>query len=235
MSESRPAHILGIGASGRAGRVTESAVRTVLEAAAESAGSTAADTPRFISLSGRTIGGCQGCLRCAGDNRCRVDDDWGEVANAMLEADAIVFGAPSYYGMINALGHACLERTYSFRHRERFLLAGKLGVTVDVGRETAERPVRGYVESMFRSNMMAVVGSVRADGSSQCYTCGYGEDCAVGNVVADHGYLERIEPHHLPPEFEDQPEAVAAATKVGRILGSMLRAGRRTERQGGAS
>lgn len=224
--------ILGISASGREGRVTESAVRAVVEAAAESAGCAAADAPRFISLSGLTIGGCQGCLRCAGDNRCRVNDDWPEVGNAMLEADAIVFGAPSYYGTINALGHACLERTYSFRHRERFLLAGKLGVAVDVGREASERPVHRYIQSMFRSNMMAVVGSARADGASQCYTCGYGEDCAVGNVVADHGYLERIEAHHLPREFDAQPDAVTAARKTGRVLGSMLRAKQQAEQPG---
>ncbi len=133
---------------------------------------------------------------------------------------------------VNALGHACLERTYSFRHRERFLLAGKLGVAVDVGRETDERLVRRHIESMFRSNMMAVVGSTRADGASQCYTCGYGEDCAVGNVVANHGYLERIEPHHLPPEFDAQPEALAAARKTGRVLGSMLHARQQSERRG---
>ena len=224
--------ILGISASGRAGRVTEAAVRTVIEAATESAGIAAAAAPRFISLSGLTIGGCQGCLRCAGDNRCRVNDDWPDIAGAMLEADAIVFGAPSYYGMINALGHACLERTYSFRHRERFLLAGKLGVAVDVGRERDERPVRRHIESMFRSNMMAVVGSTRADGASRCYTCGYGEDCAVGNVVANHGYLERIEPHHLPAEFDAQPAALAAARKTGRVLGSMLRARHQPARPG---
>ncbi|HKJ86783.1 MAG TPA: NAD(P)H-dependent oxidoreductase [Spirochaetia bacterium] len=194
------------------------------------------ETPAFLRSVwvfmpyGSTIGG----LRCAGDNRCRVEDDWPEVASAMLEADAIVFGAPAYYGMINALGHACLERTYSFRHRERFLLAGKLGLAVDVGRDEGDRPVRRFVESMFRSNMMAVVGSARADGSSQCYTCGYGADCAVGNVVATHGYLERIEPCHLPPEFDEQPDAVAAARKAGRVLGSMLR-GRADRSERGAS
>jgi len=44
----------------------------------------------------------------------------------MLVAEAIVFGAPNYYRTINALGHACLERTFCFRHREVFLRAGRV-------------------------------------------------------------------------------------------------------------
>jgi multimeric flavodoxin WrbA len=50
----------------------------------------------------------------------------------MRKADAIVFGAPNYFGRMNALGHACWERTFCFRHREIFSLAGKLGVVISV-------------------------------------------------------------------------------------------------------
>jgi len=146
----------------------------------------------------------------------------------MLAADALVFGAPDYYGMINALGHACLERTFAFRHREVFSLAGKLGVAVAAS-YAHDSPVLAYIERMFRSNMMSVVGSVRVDGYSQCYTCGFGHDCSVGNVVRCHGFLESIEPEHLPPTFEQQPEATARAYQVGRTLGSILGARRRHE------
>jgi multimeric flavodoxin WrbA len=215
MPETSSFRVLGISGSGRSGRITEAAVKTVLSATKEPS--------RFISLSGLTIGGCRACLGCAGDNRCKLDDDWLEIGDAMLAADAIVFGAPAYYGMINALAHACLERTFAFRHRERFLLSGKLGIAIEVGRPVNDRPPHLYIESLFRSNMMVVVRSIRADGYSQCYTCGYGEDCVIGNVVADHGHIDKIEPYHLPPEFDSQEKAVHSAEKAGRILGAMLR------------
>jgi len=206
--------ILGISASGREERVTENAVRAVLESSEE--------PYEFMSLAGRSVSGCRACLGCARDSFCHYEDDWLQIGTAMLEADAIVFGAPAYYGLINALGHAALERTFCFRHRERFRLAGKLGASVAVDR--GSDAVHAFIRQLMESNNMAVVGSVTAAGYSQCYTCGFGHECRVGGVVGAHGVLERIEDHHLPPRFDEQPEAVAAAEKLGGVLGSILRA-----------
>ena len=215
--------ILGISASGREDGITSEVVCAVLEATGEEY--------EFISLAGLQIGGCRGCTRCAADNRCQVMDDWPAIGEKMLAAEAIVFGAPNYYGMINALGHACLERTFCFRHREVFSLAGKLG-----GQDS---PVIAHIEMMFRSNQMAVVGMAYADGFSQCYTCGFGKDCAVGSVVARHGFLDAIEDRHLPPRFAEQERAALRAYKIGKTLGSILRASAasrpRRQRQGGAA
>lgn len=210
--------ILGISASGRPEGVTAEAVRAVLDAAGEEA--------RFISLASKRINGCQACLGCAPDNVCKQEDDWNEVGEAMLAADAIVFGAPDYYGTINALGHACLERTFAFRHRDSFLLAGKLGVSINVD-GGPDSQVRRFIETMMTSNKMAIVGNVAAAGFSQCYTCGYGGTCAAGNVVARHGFVERIEEAHLPPRFSAQESTPGQARRIGRMLGSILRAGRK--------
>lgn len=209
--------VLGISASGRADGITREAVMAVLDATGEET--------RFVSLSGLAINGCTACLGCAGDNVCKQEDDWNQIGRDMLEADAIVFGAPDYYGTINGLGHACLERTFSFRHQERFLLAGKLGVSIQVDGRTGNT-VSSFIEMMMGSNKMAVVGTLGAAGFSQCYTCGYGEHCAVGGVVSRHGYLDKIEESHLPPRFCAQAEAGERALKAGRILGSIVRARR---------
>ena len=207
--------ILGISASGRTKGVTVDAVKAVLEATGEPF--------EFVSLAGKQIAGCRGCVACAADNRCKVGDDWPALGELMLAADAIVFGAPNYYGTLNALGHACLERTFCFRHREVFSLAGKLGVAVAVDSRRDDSPVLAFIHRMMGSNLMPVVGTVRADGTSQCYMCGFGEDCSVGSVVATHGFLECIRDEHRPPRFFEQEEAVQQATKVGKTLGSILR------------
>lgn len=90
---------------------TEELIKYVLEKTGE--------PHEFISLSEKNIQPCRGCVCCAGDNRCVIEDDWAEIRDKMYEADAVVFGAPNYYGSINSLGHAFLERTFSLRHTER--------------------------------------------------------------------------------------------------------------------
>jgi multimeric flavodoxin WrbA len=208
--------IIGISASGREQGITSEVVKAVLEATGE--------PHEYISLAGLQIGGCIGCTRCAADSRCKVEDDWLAIGDKMLAAEAIVFGAPNYYGTINALGHACWERTFCFRHREVFRLAGKLGVAIGVGYEAENLRVMEYIRQMMGHNMMAVVGTVCAAGYSQCYTCGFGQDCAVGSVVRRHGFLDAIEAEHLPPRFAEQEEASFQAYRVGKTLGSILRA-----------
>lgn len=208
--------ILGISASGRKDGVTSEAVKAVLVATGLEY--------EYISLAGKKINGCIGCTRCATDNICKVKDDWNEIGEKMLKAEAIVFGAPNYYGTINALGHACLERTFCFRHRDVFSLKGKLGVVVAVeySRET-QNPVQTFITKMMQSNKIEIVDSATARGYSQCYTCGYGESCSIGNVVKDHGFLAEIKSEHCPPHFIEQEEAVCQTQKVGETLGSILK------------
>jgi len=205
--------ILGISASGRRDGVTGEAVKAVLEASGLEYD--------FVSLAGKRIGGCIGCTCCAADNTCKVQDDWNEIGDKMLRADAIVFGAPNYFGRMNALGHAFWERTFCFRHREVFSLAGKLGVIVGVEYE-GHNKVKPDIEDFMLRNKMVVVESVAAKGYSQCFTCGYGQDCSVGNVVRIHGFIEKIEDKHLPPRFSHQEEAKLQTYKAGKILGSIL-------------
>jgi hypothetical protein len=126
--------------------------------------------------------------------------------------------------MLNALGQATLERTFSFRHMERFILAGKLGIIVSCGYNPQNNPVKNTIEMFMDTAKMSVLASVEVRGYSQCYTCGPGIDCAVGNVVKDHGFLTEILPEHLPEDFDKQEEAKLQAYKAGKVLGSILRA-----------
>ncbi len=206
--------ILGISASGRKDGVTAAAVQAVLEASQL--------TYQYVSLAGKKINGCTGCTLCAGDNCCIEADDWNEIGELMKQADAIVFGAPNYFGRINALGHACWERTFCFRHREIFDLAGKLGVSVSVEFEGANS-ILPEIEHYMKWNYIVPVASVSACGHGQCYTCGYGHDCAVGKVVRDHGFLNEISPAQFPPHFNEQTLPKMEAYRAGKILGSILR------------
>jgi len=214
--------ILGISASGRqsvrdeSGRllkgVNDHMVKYVLEKTGEEY--------EYVSLAGKKISGCQACLACAKDNICIIDDDWAEIRDKMFEADAVVFGAPNYYGTINAHGHAFLERTFSLRHRERFPLAGKLNAIIASGR-VDDNPAEKFIRQMFRSNYMAEpVGVIHVSGIAQCYTCGFGEKCAAGAVVGKHGFLDEIQPWMIP---QIQPDVYKKADILAQRLGSVVR------------
>lgn len=205
--------ILGISASGRNNSVTSDTVKAVLKASGLDY--------EYVSLAGKWINGCIGCTACAADNICKVQDDWNDIGEKMRKADAIVFGAPNYFGRMNALGHACWERAFCFRHREVFSLAGKLGVIVSVEYE-GNNKVNPEIEDFMKRNKMVVVESVFAKGYSQCFTCGFGHDCSVGNVVRLHGFVEKVESKDLPPCFSQQDAAKLQAYKAGKILGSIL-------------
>jgi len=49
-----------------------------------------------------------------------------------------------------------------------------------------------YIKRVMDSNQMAVLDTFQVEGYSQCFSCGYGIDCAAGTVVDRHGFLDKI-------------------------------------------
>ena len=203
--------ILAISGSGRKNKAIHQAVQSIAERCGE--------PYEVVSLAGKKINGCIGCTACASDNECKVKDDWNDIGRKMLEADGIIFGAPNYYGTINALAHACLERTFCFRHRETLSLQGKFGISVTTSRDkNAPDPVRAIIERLMLSNGMKILVHAQVEGYDQCYTCGFGQGCKMGNVVKTHGVLEKIEEKHLPRLPLHQPEFMAQLDGIIAIL-----------------
>ncbi|MGL5411264.1 hypothetical protein [Cetobacterium sp.] len=59
------------------------------------------------------------------------------------------------------------------------------------------------------------------EGYSQCYTCGFGLTCSLGNVLKDHGFISKIEPHHLPKPLEKQNQALFEIKKTTILLNNI--------------
>lgn len=57
----------------------------------------AGNNVEFISLVGKTINYCRGCLVCQKTQECVIKDDAQEIINKMQGADVIVFATPIYY------------------------------------------------------------------------------------------------------------------------------------------
>lgn len=219
--------VLGISGSPRKSQTTEGLVKTILEA-------TGLET-ELISLHGKQINGCICCLGCVPDNICKVKDDYLPIMEKVLEADAIVIGAANYFGRLNALAHALLERFYCFRHDKEgnggLRLSGKLGAIASVGgggdwevpgRDIKMGEVAGEdIKGFFTYNEIELVGVVEAQGAVPCFTCGYGEICSVSGVKGFFGKDAKITPE-ITPCLEKQPEVIVKAMKLGKTLRDRL-------------
>ncbi len=70
------------------------------QALAESFAKGAADAGHeveTVSLRGKDIKFCQGCLSCVKTGQCPIKDDAPEIVKKMHDADVIVFATPIYY------------------------------------------------------------------------------------------------------------------------------------------
>ena len=75
-----------------------------------------------ISLKGKTIHFCTGCLSCQKTQRCALKDDAAMIAEKVREADTLVFVTPIYYYEMSGQMKTLLDRLnplyvadYSFR------------------------------------------------------------------------------------------------------------------------
>ncbi len=177
----------------------------------------------LISLQGKKISGCIGCMACADDNICKVEDDLAPLRDKITEADAYVLGGVNYFSTLNAVMHAFLERWYQVRHREADILWGKLAVTVGLGGAMAQPPT-DVMNSFCAYNLIKVVDTVHATGAFGCCYCGYGETCKVGGHYAINGPGVPITQESIPDVMKDQC-ALEAGARAGKALGDALKNG----------
>lgn len=204
--------VLGISASPRKGSTTDQLVKEVLaglECASE-----------FVSLADMNIGPCIACLGCVEDNVCKRKDDMVDLRPKLVEADALVVGAPNYFAVLNGLGHCFLERFYQFRHREGKALVGKLGVAVGVGGGDPKAPAAN-IKSFFQYNQIECVGEITAQGPASCFVCGHGETCKVGAIHMFFGPGTKIT-DEIVPSLDKQLHVQEAARSLGKKLSDRL-------------
>lgn len=190
---------------------TDRLVRAVLEASEQEY--------EMIKLSDYQVGPCRGCKGCAGDNICKVKDDFPMIAEKVKEADALVVGAYTPYGMVDGFTKAFLERLWSMRHQNT-MNKGKKAVTIvsSLMPEIAEM-VHRSIGMELQMEQMDQVGAVTVNGNAPCLTCGNGDDCANSVVKMVHGDVPCNANSCTP--VEDQP-VYEEAKELGRKLGALL-------------
>lgn len=224
------AHIIGISGSPRPDGTTERVMRSVLEAT---------DLPyELIRLWELDVQPCKGCLGCVTTNTCRgIDDDWPALAARIVRADALVLGGWAPFNMLDARSKAVMERAFSLRH-SILLNAGMPGVAVVTG-TVDPRPVAAGVLAYFETEGIEALGAVTPAGIDPCWSCGLGDRCTQGAPVPlVRGEYElfryphadrlpapesfRISLDLIPPPAEEQPDVLAEAARLGRLIRARL-------------
>ena len=148
-------HVLGVAASPRSGATTR-LVRACLKGAETIDGV----TTEYVSLAGKRIAACDGCLDCLDAPTCHIDDDMQPLYPQMLRADAIVLGTPVYYGSPAALAKAFMERVTGLGGIREKKLRLKVGGAIAAGgsRNGGQETTLQALHLWFHINDMLPVG-----------------------------------------------------------------------------
>ncbi|MFA6100715.1 MAG: flavodoxin family protein [Victivallaceae bacterium] len=117
----------------------------------------------LIQVGGKMLHGCMACGKCAENknNQCVIVNDMvNECIAKMLEADAIIFGSPSYFSgvtpelkaLIDRSGYVAIANGRKFKH--------KIGAAVAVHRRGGAVNVFDSINHMFLMSQMIVPGSL---------------------------------------------------------------------------
>ncbi len=123
-----------------------------------------------VSLKGKSIGFCVGCLACQNTQKCVIRDDAVGLAEKVKRADVVAFASPVYYYSVSGLLKTFLDRCnplypsdYAFR--DVYFLA----TAAEDGESAMDGPVKvmeGWVDCFEKARLAGTVfgGGVDAPG-----------------------------------------------------------------------
>ena len=114
-----------------------------------------------ISLRGRSIAFCTGCLACQSAGQCVIQDDAVEIAEKMGRAEVIAFATPIYYYEMSGQMKTLLDRANSlfdsdYAFKEVYLLTAAAEDEEQVP-ERAISGLSGWVECFPRASLAGTV------------------------------------------------------------------------------
>lgn len=121
----------------------------------------AGHTVETISLKGKRLAFCTGCLACQKTGRCVIADDARAIAEKVKDADVLVFVSPVYYYSIAGSLKTLLDRLNPlFAGDYRFRDVYFLSAAAEDSEEAAEGPktaVQGWVDCFEEARLAGTV------------------------------------------------------------------------------
>ena len=115
----------------------------------------------FLSLKGKEIKYCIGCLACQETGKCVIKDDVSEFIEKVKNADILVFATPIYYYEMSGQMKTLLDRLnplypadYKFRKVYMIVAAAEDG---DFVSEKAYSGLRGWVDCFEKAELCGIL------------------------------------------------------------------------------
>lgn len=121
-----------------------------------------------VTLKGKKLGFCLGCLSCVKTHKCVIKDDAAAIVEKMLHADVIAFATPVYYYEMSGQLKTMLDRanplfTMDYAFRDIYVLTS----AADNEKFTPERTVSGIIGWIDCFPKAKLAGSVFAGGVTE--------------------------------------------------------------------
>jgi multimeric flavodoxin WrbA len=126
---------------------------------------------RLLYLNDMNVRPCQGCLVCADEGICRINDDMKDIRKYMLESDLLVYATPTYWWSPSSQLKLVIDRSIAFFDKEyNSRIKGKKAVTLLTCADTSLdtfAPVLEIFKRMFDALSISYLGSVEAAGCEE--------------------------------------------------------------------
>ncbi|MBM9518612.1 flavodoxin family protein [Desulforhopalus vacuolatus] len=150
-------YALAVNGSPRKGGNTEMLLEEVLKPLKSAGWGT-----RIVQIGGNKIRGCLACGKCweKKNMECAIKTDvFNDLFQEILQADAIIFGSPTYFADVTSEMKALLDRTGFVGLANNNALRGKIGAAVVANRRGGALHVYDTINHMFQINQMILPGS----------------------------------------------------------------------------
>ena len=114
---------------------------------------------RIIRLSEHDLSPCLACFRCESHGQCVQGDDANALIAAMVEADGIIIGSPTWFGSVSGWVKNLIDRAGLVSRMNGHLFRRKVGAAVIAVRRGGAVQVYNEIMSFFAINHFFMVGS----------------------------------------------------------------------------
>lgn len=131
----------------------------------------AGHTVEYISLSGKKINFCIGCLACQKTHKCAVKDDAVEIAEKVKTSDVLVFATPVYYYEMSGQMKTLLDRlnpilSSDYAFRDVYLITAAADAD-DSSADGAVNGMQGWLECFERARLAGVIRGTGMTGTGE--------------------------------------------------------------------
>lgn len=115
----------------------------------------------YVSLIGKKIDFCIGCLSCQLTQECVIKDDANEIAEKVKNADVVVYATPVYYYEMSGQMKTLIDRMNclfpsDYKFRDVYLLAAS-AEDEESAMDGAVKGVQGWVDCFEKANFAGVI------------------------------------------------------------------------------